>query len=125
MEIHFNTKAYLDSKKMGGAENTSALPQEQQTLDNKASLVHQWTFKNDGMHFRDEDWNRLKKIGTYYCVVSLLFGTNDPQRRVTPMRRRSEPLALVSGSTMSREFTIYINIWQDSTACSPSQKSHL
>jgi len=25
--------------------------------------VHQWTFKNNGMVFRDEDWSRLKKIG--------------------------------------------------------------
>jgi hypothetical protein len=25
--------------------------------------VHQWTFKNNGMPFREEDWNRLKKIG--------------------------------------------------------------
>lgn len=25
--------------------------------------VHQWTFKNDGLIFRGEDWSRLKKIG--------------------------------------------------------------
>jgi hypothetical protein len=25
--------------------------------------VHRWTFKNNGMLFRDQDWNRLKKIG--------------------------------------------------------------
>ena len=107
MEIHFDTKAYLDSKKMGGAENTSALPQEQQTLDNKASLVHQWTFKNDGMRFRDEDWNRLKKIGMYSRLVSRLFRTNDPQRRVTPTKRRSELLALVSISTVLRSSALY------------------
>lgn len=58
--------------------------------------MHQWTFKNDGMHFRDQDWNRLKKIGMYHCLSPLSFGTNDPQRRVTPTKRRSEPLALVS-----------------------------
>ncbi len=28
------------------------------------SQVHQWTFKNNGVVFRDEDWSRLKKIGT-------------------------------------------------------------
>jgi hypothetical protein len=25
--------------------------------------VHRWTFKNNGTVFRDQDWNRLKKIG--------------------------------------------------------------
>ena len=25
--------------------------------------VHRWTFKNNGMLFRDQDWTRLKKIG--------------------------------------------------------------
>ena len=25
--------------------------------------VHRWTFKNNGILFRDEDWNRLRKIG--------------------------------------------------------------
>jgi hypothetical protein len=24
--------------------------------------VHRWTFKNNGIVFRDEDWTRLKKI---------------------------------------------------------------
>lgn len=28
-----------------------------------ARQVHQWSFKNDGIIFRDEDWSRLKKIG--------------------------------------------------------------
>ena len=27
------------------------------------SQVHQWTFKNNGIPFREEDWSRLKKIG--------------------------------------------------------------
>lgn len=63
--------------------------------------MHQWTFKNDGMHFRDQDWNRLKKIGMYHCLISLSFGANDPQRRVTPMKRRSELLVLVSRSSLS------------------------
>lgn len=25
--------------------------------------VHRWSFKNNGVEFRDEDWSRLKKIG--------------------------------------------------------------
>ena len=28
------------------------------------SQVHQWTFKNNGIPFREEDWNRFKTIGT-------------------------------------------------------------
>ncbi|KZT69065.1 hypothetical protein DAEQUDRAFT_751065 [Daedalea quercina L-15889] len=62
VEIRFETKEYLDSKKADGAEDAPAVSLDQQALDRKAGLVHQWTFKNDGMHFRDEDWNRLKKI---------------------------------------------------------------
>jgi hypothetical protein len=27
------------------------------------SQVHQWTFKNNGVPFKEEDWSRLKKIG--------------------------------------------------------------
>lgn len=33
--------------------------------------VHQWTFKNNGIAFRDEDWSRLKKIGKVCCVLKL------------------------------------------------------
>lgn len=37
------------------------------------SQVHQWTFKNNGIVFRDEDWSRLKKIGEPFCgTVDLL-----------------------------------------------------
>jgi len=25
--------------------------------------IHQWTFKNNGNIFREEDWSRLKMIG--------------------------------------------------------------
>ncbi|TFY51778.1 hypothetical protein EVJ58_g10387 [Rhodofomes roseus] len=62
VEIRFETKAFLDHKKANGAEDAPLPPLDQQALDRKAGLVHQWSFKNDGMHFRDEDWNRLKKI---------------------------------------------------------------
>jgi len=34
--------------------------------------VHRWSFKNNGMLFRDEDWTRLKKIGMERCSVGLL-----------------------------------------------------
>jgi hypothetical protein len=29
----------------------------------KDIVIAQWTFKNNGTIFREEDWNRLKKIG--------------------------------------------------------------
>ncbi|KAJ7209538.1 hypothetical protein GGX14DRAFT_451864 [Mycena pura] len=40
----------------GGTSSPSALP------DLKTALCHQWVFKNDGLPFRKEDWDRLKKI---------------------------------------------------------------
>ncbi|OCH90810.1 hypothetical protein OBBRIDRAFT_834709 [Obba rivulosa] len=62
VEIHFETKEYLDRKK-GDAAHLSEVPGSvKQSLDRKAALVHQWSFKNNGMLFRDEDWKRLKKI---------------------------------------------------------------
>ncbi|CCM02906.1 uncharacterized protein FIBRA_05020 [Fibroporia radiculosa] len=63
VEIHFETKDFLD--KRGNNEeayNAESSNEKKHELDQKAALVHQWTFRNDGMSFRDEDWNRLKKI---------------------------------------------------------------
>lgn len=31
--------------------------------------MHQWTFKNNGIVFRDEDWSRLKKIGESFDLL--------------------------------------------------------
>ncbi|KAF7792228.1 hypothetical protein EIP86_003262 [Pleurotus ostreatoroseus] len=63
VEIHFDTEAFV---KRNSAENSSseAGPSaiSEKLPDLKTSVVHQWTFKNDGIIFRDEDWNRLKKI---------------------------------------------------------------
>ncbi|KAF5355265.1 hypothetical protein D9758_006047 [Tetrapyrgos nigripes] len=61
VEIRFETKQYIDSKSSASLETNSEsvgrpLP------DLKTALVHQWTFKNNGIVFRDEDWSRLKKI---------------------------------------------------------------
>ncbi|KAH8112414.1 hypothetical protein DFH11DRAFT_1607467 [Phellopilus nigrolimitatus] len=63
VEIHFETQAYLDRKKGGldggGGEDgqiADKLP------DLKTEHVIQWTFRNNGIVFRDEDWSRLKKI---------------------------------------------------------------
>ncbi|KAG6891738.1 hypothetical protein C0992_006158 [Termitomyces sp. T32_za158] len=55
VEIHFNTQTYIDSME-GSSESGKALP------DLKTTLVHRWTFKNNGIIFREEDWTRLKKI---------------------------------------------------------------
>lgn len=65
VEIHFNTQKYLDAQSDSSKPREIALGEEKQPLpDLKTKLVHQWLFKNNGIPFRDEDWSRLKKIGT-------------------------------------------------------------
>lgn len=76
VEIRFETKEYLDRMK----KEKDAPGNEQEQADDvvhelscaegklpdlKTALVHQWTFRNNGMVFKDDDWNRLKKIGTH------------------------------------------------------------
>ncbi|KAK7057384.1 hypothetical protein R3P38DRAFT_2840641 [Favolaschia claudopus] len=59
VEIRFQTQDALNanvSPTSSALANVSALP------DLKTCLCYQWTFKNDGMAFRKEDWDRLKKI---------------------------------------------------------------
>jgi len=71
VEIRFETRRYIDRNN----------PSEDRLLDLKTALVcgfrflpcsvdliglaqvRRWTFKNNGILFRDEDWNRLKTIG--------------------------------------------------------------
>ncbi|EJU01784.1 hypothetical protein DACRYDRAFT_107520 [Dacryopinax primogenitus] len=53
-EIRFDTKAYM--------ENSSLEVLADRLPNLKKDVVYQWTFKNDGMVFKEEDWNRLKKI---------------------------------------------------------------
>ncbi|OBZ66504.1 hypothetical protein A0H81_13686 [Grifola frondosa] len=65
VEIHFETKAHLDCK--NGKYTDHYRPADEspgsESLPNlKTTPVHQWIFKNNGVIFRDEDWNRLKKI---------------------------------------------------------------
>ncbi|THH10019.1 hypothetical protein EW146_g8508 [Bondarzewia mesenterica] len=74
VEIRFETKEYLDQKKGGkdvtvenvasdgGNTDAEAKDGGKKLPDLKTALVHQWTFKNNGLVFQDEDWNRLKKI---------------------------------------------------------------
>ncbi|KAJ7078918.1 hypothetical protein B0H15DRAFT_859732 [Mycena belliarum] len=56
VEIRFQTQAALDRDGDSDRTSSESLP------DLKTALCHQWTFKNDGMPFRKEDWDRLKKI---------------------------------------------------------------
>ncbi|TRM69687.1 hypothetical protein BD626DRAFT_474972 [Schizophyllum amplum] len=62
VEIHFETQDYLSAKSAESAESTAAVDSAGALPDLKKTLVHQWTFKNNGMLFRNEDWDRLKKI---------------------------------------------------------------
>ncbi|KAF8513724.1 hypothetical protein BU17DRAFT_95084 [Hysterangium stoloniferum] len=55
VEIRFETKEYLNGTKT----DTPATVIKQ--IDLKQP-VHQWTFRNNGIVFREEDWSRLKKI---------------------------------------------------------------
>ncbi|KAH9177932.1 hypothetical protein EDB89DRAFT_2111997 [Lactarius sanguifluus] len=59
VEIRFETESYLFREKPSDIEADIS----QEDLPNlKTTVVHQWTFKNNGNKLRDEDWNRLKKI---------------------------------------------------------------
>lgn len=60
VEIRFETESYLSREKRSDVEPDESLKEDLPNL--KTALVHQWTFRNNGMRFRDEDWNRLKKI---------------------------------------------------------------
>ena len=89
VEIRFETKRYIDRN---NACEDQAQPLPGESLpDLKTTLVRgfppssslidlislaqvqRWTFKNNGIIFRDEDWNRLKKIGTRNLNVGWLY----------------------------------------------------
>ncbi|RDB24786.1 hypothetical protein Hypma_008085 [Hypsizygus marmoreus] len=59
VEIRFETQQYINHKKGPAAGDEFV---KEPLPDLKTALVHRWTFKNNGIQFRDEDWNRLKKI---------------------------------------------------------------
>ena len=75
VEIRFETAAYLFRK--DEQENTDVLPLPNlksthvrvlgavthSHVDISFLKVNQWTFRNNGIAFRDEDWTRLRKIG--------------------------------------------------------------
>ncbi|PBK91347.1 hypothetical protein ARMGADRAFT_1013798 [Armillaria gallica] len=58
VEIHFQSKHFLDNLSSISNRSSSDIP----LPDLSTAPVHQWTFKNNGIVFRDEDWSRLKKI---------------------------------------------------------------
>ncbi|RDX42682.1 hypothetical protein OH76DRAFT_1410943 [Lentinus brumalis] len=64
VEIHFETKDYIQRKngKTDVQEENGAVLEARGLPDLKTAVVHQWSFKNNGIVFRDEDWSRLKKI---------------------------------------------------------------
>ena len=82
VEIRFETKEYIDrSYSSEDLDDEASTAQEDDLPDLKTvpvrgsrfssrfvdlidDQVHRWTFRNNGMLFRDEDWSRLKKIGT-------------------------------------------------------------
>ncbi|KAJ1300947.1 hypothetical protein OPQ81_003373 [Rhizoctonia solani] len=70
-EIRFDTKQHLAQQEQEGqvepavTEGVSTGPgptKKPKLPDLKKDNVDQWTFRNNGMPFRNEDWNRLKKI---------------------------------------------------------------
>ncbi|CAE6384073.1 unnamed protein product [Rhizoctonia solani] len=67
-EIRFDTKQYLAQQDQAGQVGATAIDDVSGSLrkpklpDLKKDNVDQWTFRNNGMPFRNEDWNRLKKI---------------------------------------------------------------
>lgn len=63
VEIHFNTRSYIDRNKIETASQPTSSQMVSTTLpDLKKEPLSQWEFKNDGTPFREDDWNRLKKI---------------------------------------------------------------
>lgn len=79
VEIRFETKGYADREKSGADQAppvqdehfpdlTTALVRAFRPLSCFVDLiglaqVHRWTVKNNGIIFREEDWDRLRKIG--------------------------------------------------------------
>ncbi|CAE6441272.1 unnamed protein product [Rhizoctonia solani] len=69
-ELRFDTKQHLTEQEQGAQTETTllessvgpGLPKKPKLPDLKKANVDQWTFRNNGTPFRNEDWNRLKKI---------------------------------------------------------------
>ena len=88
VEIRFETKRYIDRNNSSEVRAPPLL--DERLPDLKTALVrgfrfsscsvgligpvqvHRWMFKNNGDRFQDDDWNRLKKIGTQGPGAGLL-----------------------------------------------------
>lgn len=79
--------------------------------------MHQWTFKNNGIVFRDEDWSRLKKIGVYLSIFSWRLLWLRFQPKEIPTKKKLARLVLVSLFVCMVAFSIP-DPSQDSIACS-------
>ncbi len=67
VEIYFETKEFANNKQRESSSDHS----DENLPDLKTAPVHKWTFRNNGIVFRSEDWARLKKIAD---------GNPDPER---------------------------------------------
>lgn len=61
VEIRFETKEFRD-RNAEGASSEQHEPASVGLPDLRTTPVHHWNFRNNGIVFRDEDWNRLRKI---------------------------------------------------------------
>ncbi|THU91523.1 hypothetical protein K435DRAFT_759191 [Dendrothele bispora CBS 962.96] len=61
VEIRFETKQHIEARSSSSLQ-TDIDSAGRSLPDLKTTNVHQWTFKNNGIVFRNEDWSRLKKI---------------------------------------------------------------
>ncbi|EGO00977.1 hypothetical protein SERLA73DRAFT_87350 [Serpula lacrymans var. lacrymans S7.3] len=60
VEIRFETEDYV--KRKSGKIAQEYYTEKPVLSDLKTTVVSQWTFRNNGMAFRNEDWDRLRKI---------------------------------------------------------------
>lgn len=92
VQIMFESTQFLSRRKVAATEVTKEdSPQPRASRDGndteagssssldrplpalKDIVIGQWTFKNNGTIFREEDWNRLKKIGVYSILVMISY----------------------------------------------------
>lgn len=88
------------------------------------SQVHQWTFKNNGMVFRDEDWSRLKKIGGLWAFYFQDLHSH-PAAEGNPDEEKIGAFGVGVSLHKVAQVIVVLNVLQGSTAYSPSQKNHL
>ncbi|KAH9034489.1 histidine kinase-like ATPase [Lactarius pseudohatsudake] len=62
VEIRFETQSYLFRVKQSGVDPDKSLEEDLPNLKTAVVRPPMDQFKNNGTKFRDEDWNRLKKI---------------------------------------------------------------